>query len=111
MSQRCQTWFVVDYYNMSSSSKMENLLMNWARDKWLNCSVNETSLEDMVKALKVKQGHFLEQNKRLKPVPITLDGFYRYSPDDIHRHLRVGSCYFSLQLIRKEIEHIDLLSV
>ena len=90
---------------------MEDQLMQWARDKWLNCSVYETSLEDMVKALKVKQGRFLEQNKRLKPVAITMDGFYQYRPTDIHRHLRIGDCHFTLRLIRQELEYVEFVSV
>ena len=90
---------------------MEDQLMQWARDKWLNCSVYESSLEDMVKALKVKQGRFLEQNKRLKPVAIQLDSFYQYSPTDIHRRLRVGDCHFTLRLIRQELEYVEFVSV
>jgi len=111
MSDRYQRWFVVDYYNSASSTKMEDLLMNWARDKWLSCSVYESSLEDMVKALKVKQGRFLEQNKRLKPVAVTLGRFQQYSPDDIIRHLYIGNCHFTLRKIRQELEYVEFVSV
>lgn len=111
MSDRYQRWYVVDYHNSYSRTKMEDQLMNWARNKWLNCSVYETSLEDMVKALKVKQGRFLEQNRRLKPVPISLGRFTQYSPDDIIRHLYIGGCYLSLRKIREELEYVEFVSV
>lgn len=111
MNPRYQRWFVVGYYNPSCSTKMEDQLMNWARDKWLYCSVYESSLEDMVKALKVKQGRFLEQNRRLKPVAITLGHFRQYSPDDIIRHLYVGDCHFTLRKIREELEYVEFVSV
>ena len=111
MSDRYQRWFVVDYYNPGCSTKMEDQLMNWARDKCLNCSVYETSLEDMVKALKVKQGRFLEQNKRLKPVAITLGRFTQYSPIDVVRQLYIGNSYLSLRKIREELEYVEFVSV
>jgi len=111
MSDRYQRWFVVDYYNPAYSTKMEDQLMNWARNKWLNCSVYESSLEDMVKALKVKQGHFLEQNKRLKPVTITIGRFQQYSPNEVIKHLYIGNCHFTLRKIREELEFVEFVSV
>ena len=111
MSDRYQRWFVVDYYNPGCSTKMEDQLMQWARDKWLNCSVYETSLEDMVKALKVKQGRFLEQNRRLKPVAISLGHFTQYSPIDVVRQLYIGNSHLSLRKIREELEYVEFVSV
>ena len=111
MSDRYQRWFVVDYYNPACSTKMEDQLMNWARNKWLNCSVYKSSLEDMVKALKAKQGHFLEQNKRLKPVTITIGRFQQYSPNEVIKHLYIGNCHFTLRKIRKELEYVEFVSV
>ena len=111
MSDRYQRWFVVDYYNPSCSTKMEDQLMQWARSKWLNCSVYETSLEDMVKALKVKQGRFLEQNRRLKPVAISLGHFSQHSPIDVVRQLYIGNSHLSLRKIREELEYVEFVSV
>ena len=99
-----QRWFVNSHYSVAGRPKMEDELMNFAREKWMDCLVYETDIPRMVVVLKEKQEKIYAENKRLKKVEISTS---KYTTDgDCWLYLYIGAQHLCLRRVAKEIECI-----
>lgn len=97
-----QRWFVNNHYSVAGRPKMEDDLMKFAREKWMDCTVYESDIPRMVKVLKEKQEYLWAANKRLKKVDISTS---KHSTDG-NCWLYIGAQHLVLRMVKEEIECI-----
>ena len=97
-----QRWFVNNHYSVAGRPKMEDDLMKFAREKWMDCTVYESDIPRMVEVLKAKQESLWSANKRLKKVDISTS---KHSTDG-NCWLYIGAQHLGLRMVKEEIECI-----
>ena len=66
-------YFVYDfYYSVSNSTKTESAVMTYARDNYMYWLISERALDAVVNDLKAYMIGIMDENKRLKPIDISL---------------------------------------
>ena len=95
-----QRWFVNNHYSTAGRPKMEDDLMRFAREEWMDALVYESDITRMVEVLKEKQESLWAANKRLKKVEISTS---KYATDG-NCWLYIGAQHLCLRKVAKEIE-------
>ena len=96
-------WFVYDYYCAAGRPKMEDALLEYARQKLLYKIIDRRDFDGIVTMLNRKQQELYAENKRLKQVDVrfTKDHGPAYGIDET-KQLYIGQQWLRLHLIRGE---------
>ena len=70
------TYFVDNFYHLSGCPKMEDALMNYARNKWLYRMVLEEELDEVVEDIEVEQARILKENPKLRHTEVNIGKSY-----------------------------------
>ena len=94
--------FVTSKYHPAGRPKIEDELMKYAGETYLNSLVYKRDIPDLVKDLQRIQDENRTQNRRLKEVKI---GHSSLNQDIVW--IGIGECHLTLQEVKHEIESID----
>lgn len=97
-----ERWFVYDRCQFSNRPKLEDAVMEYAKDAFLYCTVYDKDMQDMLSNIKAKHDELRKLNKRWASVDIYLTEVYKG-----HISLVIGESSLRLRSIRNEIECID----
>lgn len=96
-------WFIYDYYIFSGRPKAEDIVMLYAREKYLYALVADYMLEDIVMDLGRHCLDILEKNKRLSSVKIYVTTKQSRDRDGL-AILHVGQQFLRIRRVEKTIE-------
>lgn len=93
-------WFFYDLHTTAGRPKMEDALMDYAKEAYLHGLVVEDDFAQILFDLEDRQREILESNKRLRRVEVRLiyNPYYSDAAD-----LRIGEQYLRLRKVRKVI--------
>lgn len=98
-----ERWFVYDYYRAAGRPKMEDALMEYARQELLYKIVYRQDFNGIVTMLNRKQQELYAENKRLKAVEVRFSKDYSYTVgEDSNKQLYIGSQWLNLRKIEGE---------
>lgn len=90
-------WFVDNYHTIAGRPKMEDALVDYAREHYLYRIVWQGDLQKLVTELNEQQLNLHAQNKRLQIVDVTLSANSMYN--DL-QYLGIGQQHFTLRRVR-----------
>ena len=73
--------------------------MQYARERYMNCLIDESDLPMVIEELEQYQDNLHEQNKRLRPAEIRITGGYQ----GVRRLLRIGEQHLVLVKVKDVI--------
>lgn len=95
-------YFVYDCYTASGRLKAEDVVMQYARDKYMYCLLADYMLEDVQMDLERYCMKIREENRRLSGVNINVSE-ERYEFQG-HRTIHIGAQSLRLRKVKKTIE-------
>jgi len=100
-----QRWFVYDYYDPAGRPKLEAMLIDYAKKKYLYCLIDEGVLTEVVNDISEEQERLGALNKRLKKVKIDLSKVVAFR-DTKTRNIWIGDCNLRMRMVNEVFQEI-----